>query len=425
MFPNDSSSTPNSTVDTTPLMWEQVFRTRHRFLRRPPSLSGAARFLRQASNRSRAMREPSVRVREAAAEQLDERQSDWVYSKPIVVLDLIWNLALVIVSISVLIISRKDSPSMPLRLWIVGYALQCVLHTACVCVEYKKRYAHRNLEGSSRDGVRYSRNYTSSSSGSDDGEAGDYDSERWPDDEETGIVKHLESANTMFSFIWWLVGFYWISAGGQSLTHDSPQLYWLCIIFLAFDVFFVVLCVAVACVIGIAVCCCLPCIIAILYAVANQEGATKEDIERLPRYKFRRIGDFEKQNGEIQELFGGIMTECDTDSPTEHVIPLEDAECCICLCAYDDGTELRELPCHHHFHCTCIDKWMCINATCPLCKLNILKNSSQSVAEEIWKFRDLNSSRFACLRYYSRCICESRAMDDTSGDLDDQECQDY
>jgi hypothetical protein len=44
----------------------------------------------------------------------------------------------------------------------------------------------------------------------------------------------------------------------------------LCVVFLAFDVFFVVFCVALACVIGIAVCCCLPCIIAILYAVADQ-----------------------------------------------------------------------------------------------------------------------------------------------------------
>lgn len=44
----------------------------------------------------------------------------------------------------------------------------------------------------------------------------------------------------------------------------------LCIIFLGFDVFFVVFCVALACIIGIAVCCCLPCIIAILYAVADQ-----------------------------------------------------------------------------------------------------------------------------------------------------------
>jgi hypothetical protein len=40
------------------------------------------------------------------------------------------------------------------------------------------------------------------------------------------IVKHLESANTMFSFLWWIVGFYWVSAGGKALSHDAPQLYW-------------------------------------------------------------------------------------------------------------------------------------------------------------------------------------------------------
>lgn len=69
----------------------------------------------------------------------------------------------------------------------------------------------------------------------------------------------------------------------------------------------------------------------LLIDIILQEGATKEDIERLPRYKFRKIGDFEKQNGEIQESFGGIITECDTDSPTEHVLPLEDAVCAVRL----------------------------------------------------------------------------------------------
>lgn len=66
-----------------------------------------------------------------------------------------------------------------------------------------------------------------------------------------------------------------------------------------------------------------------LVSIWQQEGATKEDIERLPKYKFRRFGDFDKQSGEIQESFGGIMTECDTDSPVEHVLPLEDAVCSV------------------------------------------------------------------------------------------------
>ena len=57
----------------------------------------------------------------------------------------------------------------------------------------------------------------------------------------------------------------------------------------------------------------------------KQEGASKDDIERLPTYKFRSIGDFEKQNGEVQETFSGTMTECNTDMPTERVLSMEDA----------------------------------------------------------------------------------------------------
>lgn len=123
------------------------------------------------------------------------------------------------------------------------------------------------------------------------------------------VAKHLESANTVFSFIWWILGFYWVTAGGESLIRDSPQLYWfvwanwpfyicflsshlcaccylvlikcglfcrICITFLALDVVFVVICIAVASLIGIAVCFCLPCIIAILYVVTDQVGAHRK-----------------------------------------------------------------------------------------------------------------------------------------------------
>ncbi|XP_020242033.1 E3 ubiquitin-protein ligase At1g12760-like isoform X2 [Asparagus officinalis] len=260
---------------------------------------------------------------------------------------------------------------MPLRLWIVGYAVQCGAHMVCVCIEYRRRNQRRTEGGRGGEGS----SGPSSPRDLEEG-GGGYDSEQSQDEEGTSVAKHLESANTMFSFIWWIIGFYWVSAGGPALTRDAPQLYWLCIVFLAFDVFFVVFCVALACVIGIAVCCCLPCIIAILYAVADQEGASDEDIRQLPKYKFRRTGEDEKLGGDVSRSSGGIMTECGSDPPHEQALPAEDAECCICLSAYDDGVELRELPCGHHFHCACVDKWLYINATCPLCKYNIIKSSN-------------------------------------------------
>lgn len=326
------------------------------------------------------MREPSMLVRETAAEQLEERQSDWAYSKPVVILDIIWNFAFVAVAAGVLVLSRKENPGVPLRLWILGYGLQCVLHMVCVCVEYRRRRRRRvGFGGGGGDGGIGSDGNSSSGSR---GDYGEYVSlAQLEDDGTSSVAKHLESANTMFSFIWWIIGFYWVSTGGQALADGSHRLYWLCIVFLGFDVFFVVFCVALACVIGIAVCCCLPCIIAILYAVTDQEGASKEDIDQLAKFKFRRDGDIEKLTGDEQGCFGGIMTECGTDSPMEHVLSGEDAECCICLSAYEDGAELRQLPCSHHFHCTCVDKWLYINATCPLCKYNILKSTSQDREE--------------------------------------------
>ncbi|THG13462.1 hypothetical protein TEA_016746 [Camellia sinensis var. sinensis] len=69
-----------------------------RFVRRPPSFRGSRRM----------MREPKLRVREATAEQIEEKQSDWAYSKPIVILDLLWNFAFVFVALSLLMVSRKE-----------------------------------------------------------------------------------------------------------------------------------------------------------------------------------------------------------------------------------------------------------------------------------------------------------------------------
>ncbi|CAH2071254.1 unnamed protein product [Thlaspi arvense] len=340
----------------------------HRSARRQ-GLREAARFLRHAGSR-RMMREPSRLVRETAAEQLEERQSDWAYSKPVVFLDILWNLAFVAIGVAVLILSRDERPNVPLRVWVVGYGIQCGLHVACVCAEYRRRRCRR------RRGTRHRSSSASSSSSEDTGPGFTNSSQQYVSlaqledrGNTSNSAKHLESANTMFSFIWWVIGFYWVSAGGQTLSSDSPQLYWLCIIFLGFDVFFVVFCVALACVVGLAVCCCLPCIIAILYAVADEEGASKNDIDQMPKFRFRKIGNDVK--------LPGVMTECGTDSPIERSLSSEDAECCICLCEYEDGVELRELPCNHHFHCGCIDKWLHINSRCPLCKFNILKNANE------------------------------------------------
>lgn len=296
------------------------------------------------------MRGASMAVRETAAQEIEERQIDWAYSSPVVALDAAWNSAFVLAGSAALFLTWSDSPRLPIRAWVVGYALQCLLHVVCLCAEFRRRRRRRTALQDGRD---------------------DYF------DESSTIIKHLESANTLFSFMWWILGFYWICAGGHALQQDSPTLYWLCITFLVLDLFFILFCVALASVIAAAVCCCLPCIIAILYVLADRGGASKEDIDLLRKYTFHRSDSEENLVEESEGSSGGTMKECGTDCPIERTLTAEDAECCICLSAYEDGIELRELPCGHHFHCSCVEKWLHINSTCPLCKYDISKRQGR------------------------------------------------
>ncbi|XP_006391188.2 E3 ubiquitin protein ligase RIE1 [Eutrema salsugineum] len=346
------SGSPTMSDSNTPLLRSRQNSPR----RRQPVI---AVLLGRASGR----RGASMVVRETAAQELEDRRADWGYSKPVVALDMLWNTAFVVVAIVMLLVSKDENPNVPIRVWICGYALQCLVHVVLVWLEFRKRNntSRRGGDLEAGEGSVHGRN--------------SHDSEDEDGDERILSTKTCESFNTIISFVWWIVGFYWLISGGDILLQNASHLYWLTFVFLAFDVFFAVFCVILACLIGIALCCCLPCIIALLYAVAGQEGASEADLSILPKYKFQMMN-----NGEKQSDGGGKMIpiEAGTDySGNERVLLPEDADCCICLSSYEDGTELVALPCNHHFHSTCIVKWLKMNATCPLCKFNILKGNEQ------------------------------------------------
>jgi len=43
------------------------------------------------------------------------------------------------------------------------------------------------------------------------------------------------------------------------------------------------------------------------------------------------------------------------------------ASCAVCLCEFEAGDSLRQLPCKHFFHEHCVDRWLQRNKRCPLC----------------------------------------------------------
>jgi hypothetical protein len=105
-----------------------------------PSPPAAARRGRVAAllGRAAGRRGPSMLVRETAALQLERRRADWAHSRPVVALDIAWNVAFAAAAAAVLASSAEESPVKPLRLWLFGYAVQCLFHVALVCSDARR-----------------------------------------------------------------------------------------------------------------------------------------------------------------------------------------------------------------------------------------------------------------------------------------------
>ncbi|XP_029943191.1 RING finger protein 215-like [Salarias fasciatus] len=54
--------------------------------------------------------------------------------------------------------------------------------------------------------------------------------------------------------------------------------------------------------------------------------------------------------------------------------PLETDNCAVCLEPFNNNQCLRVLPCLHEYHRDCVDPWLLLQHTCPLCKRSIFSS---------------------------------------------------
>ncbi|KAK7387887.1 hypothetical protein VNO78_22685 [Psophocarpus tetragonolobus] len=66
-------------------------------------------------------------------------QNNKTYSKPVVALDMTWNMAFVVVSMVILACTVKEKPNTLIRWWICGYTLQCLVDATLMWLEYSRR----------------------------------------------------------------------------------------------------------------------------------------------------------------------------------------------------------------------------------------------------------------------------------------------
>eukprot|EP00603_Paraphysomonas_imperforata_P001316 CAMPEP_0114427666 /NCGR_PEP_ID=MMETSP0103-20121206/8483_1 /TAXON_ID=37642 ORGANISM="Paraphysomonas imperforata, Strain PA2" /NCGR_SAMPLE_ID=MMETSP0103 /ASSEMBLY_ACC=CAM_ASM_000201 /LENGTH=116 /DNA_ID=CAMNT_0001596769 /DNA_START=348 /DNA_END=698 /DNA_ORIENTATION=+ len=109
-----------------------------------------------------------------------------------------------------------------------------------------------------------------------------------------------------------------------------------------------------------------------LNLMLTQRDFTGDDYELLSRLdddeenRRRRLGASEV---EIHRLPTYVVQTPVATLQTDNVV--NDAccnNCAICLEPFEEGNTNRILPCMHHFHQQCVDKWLLEHASCPVCK---------------------------------------------------------
>ncbi|XP_022862981.1 E3 ubiquitin-protein ligase At1g63170-like [Olea europaea var. sylvestris] len=291
----------------------------------------------------------------------------------------------IIAAMVVLSLSRHESPHAPLKTWVVGYASGCVAILPLLYWRFRYRNngseqdSTQHMQGSSQNNFSAGPSSRRVSEVEDRGTTGTTSSSG-PNVSPRlrTLVEYFKMALDCFFAVWFVVGNVWIF-GGHSSSTEAPNLYRLCIVFLTFS------CIGYAMpfILCTTICCCLPCIISVLgfrEDLAQNRGATQESINSLPTYKFKVKKSKKNSNKEINSATdeAGIVA---AGTEKERVVSGEDAVCCICLAKYVNNDELRELPCSHFFHKECVDKWLKINASCPLCKAEVGETVLSSLTE--------------------------------------------
>lgn len=100
-------------------------------------------------------------------------------------------------------------------------------------------------------------------------------------------------------------------------------------------------------------------------------GATDAEIGNLPSEKYHK-GQLERDRMQGQTKGDGRVESKGAGSSGGGSGNVEEEDkCAICLGDYEEGEEVKTLPCFHMFHTECVDRWLKVNKTCPFCKRSI------------------------------------------------------
>ncbi|CAG8534690.1 7742_t:CDS:2, partial [Gigaspora rosea] len=204
----------------------------------------------------------------------------------------------------------------------------------------------------------------------------------------------------LFATLWFIIGNYLLFTT-QNCATKAPEIFFLSLTWVILG--YIVITIPIL--LCLAVIFCLPCVLVAMRILhvgdaVGISGASDDVIQKIPLVKFKALhGD--SNITENQTTPDTIVSVSQTESShqpipsttkksrfknifgsksksSSHNLPVaqqtltipnpDDAVCSICLSAYEDGDELRNLWCSHHFHKDCVDEWLSLNRRCPMCR---------------------------------------------------------
>ncbi|KAJ6423688.1 hypothetical protein OIU84_024628 [Salix udensis] len=231
-----------------------------------------------------------------------------------------------------LALSKAEKPVWPVRIWIIGYNIGCVLNLLLLYGRYRQI---NTIQG-------------------DVFGLPDLEQQRGSEESRCSILMHkCRTSLELFFAIWFVMGNVWIFDSRFGSYRRAPKLHVLCISLLAWNA----LSYSFPFLLFLLLCCCVPLISTVLGYNMNmgsaERGASDDQISSLPSWRFKAVD---------------TSSEFRNNGDCNSAIASEDLECCICLAKYKDKEEVRKLPCSHMFHLKCVDQWLRIISCCPLCK---------------------------------------------------------
>jgi len=222
---------------------------------------------------------------------------------------------------------------------------------------------------------------------------------------ETEIISwvHIGRLLSLFSYVWFVIGHVWFFQALDSPCAWSP-VFNLTAALIILQYTLMLLPLIILLIITPCLCLCAPCL---LHRYWNRDRSTEKGASR-------------KQIGAL---------------PTQTYVKhrgtnLQGDQCAICLAVFNNKDTIRIMPCDHIHHKKCLDNWLLLQGTCPVCRYDItnespVESSDDSIIEvqdepEVVRSRQNPSHRSSLTRTVSDLSLDltPRVQDETLSSLE-------